>query len=280
MRKESDFSLFLTSFHDKINAEKSDINSFQKLAMNQLRAIFRYILFVVSTLGLYSAWFIGAFFVPNKQYWRQIIFRSWAQMFVKIAGMKVEIIGTPPRPPFFLVSNHLSYMDIPALRVVAEGVFVAKGEIESWILAGKIVGDMGVIFINRNNRRDIPRAGVEIINKLDDGEGVIVFPEGTSTKGETVLPFNSSFLEFAAKTDLPVSYASITYKTPNDKPKASEVICWWEDISFPAHLFRLFKVSEFTAVINFGEEPIQSAKRKELAQNLWEKVSEKFIPVV
>ena len=248
--------------------------------MNYIRATFRFILFVVSTLGLYSTWFVGAFFIPNKQYWRQFIFHSWAKSFVKISGMKIEVIGVPPRPPFFLVSNHLSYTDIPALRVVVEGVFVAKGEIESWVLAGKIVGDMGAIFINRNNRRDIPRAGVEIIKKLDDGEGVIVFPEGTSTKGETVLPFNSSFLEFAAKTDLPVSYASITYKTENDMPKASEVICWWDDISFAAHLFRLFKLRGFTAVINFGEEPIQNSKRKELAQTLWEKVCEKFNPVL
>lgn len=248
--------------------------------MNQLRAIIRLILFVVSTLGIYSVWFIGSFFIPNKQYWRQIIFHRWAQMFARIAKMNIEVIGAPPRPPFFLVCNHLSYTDIPALRIVAEGVFVAKGEIENWFLTGRIVRDMGAIFINRNNRRDIPRAGAEIIKKLNDGEGVIVFPEGTSTKGETVLPFNSSFLEFAAKTDLPVSYASITYKTPNDMPKASEIVCWWEEISFPAHLFRLFKVPEFTAVINFGDEPIQSAKRKELAQKLWEKVSEKFIPVV
>ncbi len=248
--------------------------------MNQLRATFRFILFVISTLGLYSVWFVGAFFIPNRQYWRQIVFQSWAKSFVRISGMKIEVIGAPPRPPFFLVSNHLSYTDIPVLRAVTEGVFVAKGEIESWFLAGKIVGDMGAIFINRNNRRDIPRAGAEIIKKLDNGEGVIVFPEGTSTKGETVLPFNSSFLEFAAKTDLPVSYASISYKTPNDEPKASEVICWWEDISFMAHLFRLFKLREFTAVINFGDEPVQNHERKELARTLWEKVSEKFIPVL
>lgn len=248
--------------------------------MDVIRATIKYILFVVSTLGIYSVWFIGAFFIPNKRYWRQIIFHRWAKMFAAIAGMKIEVIGEPPRAPFFLVSNHLSYTDIPALRIVADGVFVAKGEIESWVVAGKIVKDMGAIFINRSNRRDIPRAGSEIIEKLENGEGVIVFPEGTSTKGETVLPFNSSFLEFAAKTDLPVSYASITYETENDDPKASEIICWWEDISFAAHLFRLFKLRRFTAIINFGNEPIRSSKRKELAQTLWEKVCEKFIPVV
>ncbi|MGI8641499.1 MAG: lysophospholipid acyltransferase family protein [Pyrinomonadaceae bacterium] len=248
--------------------------------MKYLRASFRFILFVGSTLGLYGVWFVSAFFIPNKQFWRQIIFRTWARSFVKIAGMKIEVIGAPPRPPFFLVSNHLGYTDIPALRAVTEGVFVAKGEIENWFLAGKIVRDMGAIFINRQNRRDIPRAGAEILKKLEDGEGVIVFPEGTSTKGEKVLPFNSSFLEFAAKTDLPVSYASITYKTPPDQPKASDVVCWWEDIGFAAHLFRLFQVRQFTAIINFGDELVLKTNRKELAQTLWEKVREKFIPVL
>lgn len=248
--------------------------------MKYLRAAFRFTAFFFSTIGLYSIWYVGAFFVPNKTYWRQIAFGAWARMFARIAHMKVEVIGKPPRPPFFLVSNHLSYTDIPAFRLVMKSVFVAKGEIDSWFLAGRIVRDMGTIFINRNNRRDIPRAGAEIIKKLDGGEGVTVFPEGTSTRGEEVLPFNSSFLEFAAKKDLPVSYASISYQTPANEPDASEVVCWWEDISFMEHLWRLFQVKEFTAVINFGEQPVHNKNRKELAHFLREKVKEKFIPVI
>ncbi len=248
--------------------------------MKHLRASFRFVLFVASTFRIIRNLVCRQFFIPNKLFWRQVIFRAWARAFVKISGMKIEVVGTPPRPPFFLVCNHLSYTDIPALRAVTEGIFVAKGEIESWFLAGKIVGDMGAIFINRQNRRDIPRAGAEIIKKLNDGEGVIVFPEGTSTKGEKILPFNSSFLEFAAKTDLPVSYAAISYKTPSDQPKASDVVCWWEDIGFAAHLFRLFYIREFTAVITFGDERILKTNRKELAKTLWEKVNEKFIPVL
>ena len=247
--------------------------------MKNLRASFRFFLFIAVTFGLYGSWFIGKFFASDQLFWRQMIFGTWARTFVKILGMKIEVIGKPPPPPYFLVCNHLSYTDIPALRAVTEGDFVAKGEIESWFLAGRIVQDMGAIYINRQNRRDIPRAGAKIIERLNGGEGIIVFPEGTSTKGEKVLPFNSSFLEFAAKTDLPVSYASITYKTPNNQPKASDVVCWWEDISFGNHLFRLFKIPKFTAVINFGDETVLKPDRKELARTLCEKVSEQFTPV-
>lgn len=248
--------------------------------MKTLRAAVRFISFVVSTFGIYAVWLVGSFFIPNKIFWRQTVFRFWSKLFARLAGMKIEVIGNPPRQPFFLVSNHLSYTDIPAFRAVIDGVFVAKGEIEDWFMAGKIVRDMGTVFINRQNRRDIPRAGAKIIEKLDSGEGVIVFPEGTSTKGEEVLPFNSSFLEFAAQKDLPVSYASISYKTPAGEPEASRVVCWWEDISFMAHLWRLFQIKEFTAILTFGDEPISKTDRKELAHELREKVKEKFIPVI
>ena len=248
--------------------------------MRKIRAAIRFTLFLVATLGLYSLWFLAVIFIPNKIYWRQLIFKLWAVSFVKISRMKIEVIGTPPKPPFFLVCNHLSYVDIPALRCVVDGVFVAKGEIESWFLAGRIVRDMGTIFINRQSKRDIPRAGQEIIERLDNGEGVMVFPEGTSTKGEEVLPFNSSFLEFAARTDLPVSYCSLSYKTPAGEIPASEAVSWWDDTSFLNHMFRLFSVRGFTAVINFGEAPIADPNRKKLAQELHEKVKEKFIPVL
>jgi len=238
------------------------------------------VLFVAATLGLYSIWFVARVFVSNKIWWRQVIFGAWTNSFVHISKMKVEVTGTPPTPPFFLVTNHLSYTDIAAIRSVVQGVFVAKIEVKSWFLAGRICRDMGTIFIDRSNRRDIPRAGEQIIERLDQGEGVVVFPEGTSTKGEEVLPFNSSFLEFAARGGVLVSYASITYRTPPGEPPASMTACWWEDIGFFAHLWRLLKVREYTAIIIFGDEPIVNPNRKVLASELRQRVTESFVPVI
>lgn len=248
--------------------------------MKNVRAAIRFALFVIATLGLYWIWWVLAFFIPNKQYWRQVAFGYWTSSFVWLSGMSIEVIGTPPRPPFFLVSNHLSYVDIGALRAAVTAIFVAKSDIKDWFLAGRLVRDMGNIFIDRTNRRDIPRAGAEIIAKLNEGEGVIVFPEGTSSEGEEVLPFNSSFFEFAAKSDIPVSYVSVSYRTPEGEPTASEAICWWDDTSFLAHMFRLFSVSGFTAVLNFGSEPVLNTDRKALANTLHEKISESFVPVI
>ncbi|HBE83421.1 MAG TPA: hypothetical protein DDW24_11640, partial [Blastocatellia bacterium] len=126
--------------------------------MKDIRATVRFVSFVIATFGLYGAWWITSFFIPNKLYWRQLAFELWTRSFVVVSGMKIEVIGEAPKPPFFLVSNHLSYVDIAALRAVARGVFVAKHEIKDWFLAGRIVRDMGIIFIDRKNSRNIPPA--------------------------------------------------------------------------------------------------------------------------
>jgi 1-acyl-sn-glycerol-3-phosphate acyltransferase len=236
--------------------------------------------FFAASFLLYGTWFAGRWIVPNKMYWRQIFFTAWARFYVWLCGITVDVIGDLPKAPFFLVSNHLTYTDIPVLRSLVTSIFVAKGEIRNWLLAGRIVSDMGMVFINRKNRRDIPRAGIDVINKLEGGEGVIVFPEGTSTKGEHILHFNSSFFEFAAQTGLPIHYAAITYRVDDENIKASDSICWWDDSTFLEHMWRFFQVKRSTAIVTFGSEPVTSPDRKELAERLWSKVNEHFVPVI
>lgn len=248
--------------------------------MRKIRAIFRFVLLLSNTFGVYVVWYLFRFFIPNKQYWRQLAFETWSRGWIRVCGIDIEVIGTPPAAPFFLVSNHLGYIDIPVLRAVAKGVFVAKREIDGWKFAGKMIRNMGTIFVNREKRRDIPRAGNQVIETLSRGEGVIVFPEGTSTRGDEVLPFNSSFLEFAARTDTPVSYVSISYRTPEGEPPPSESVCWWDDTAFLPHLLRMLEVPNFTAVLNFGPEPVINLDRKQLASELRKKVQEVFIPVI
>jgi 1-acyl-sn-glycerol-3-phosphate acyltransferase len=245
--------------------------------MSIIRATIRFIAFFGVTFALYGIWFICNFFIPNKEFWRQFIFRTWAKSIVKVFGMKVYVKGRLPRPPFFLVSNHLSYVDIPLLRSVLESVFVAKEEIENWFLGGKIVGDMGNIFVDRFNKRDIPRVGKKILEILEHGEGVIIFPEGTTSNGKDVLPFKSSFFEFACEANLPVHYAVIRYEVSKEFTPASESVAWWRlESGFIEHLWELLKIPTFDAFITFSENPIISNDRKDLAKKLHDAVLSEF----
>ncbi len=244
------------------------------------RAVIRFVLFFALTFGIYWLWLILDPFKTDKRKWREWIFRNWARQFGRILGMKIQISGKIPQPPFFLVSNHLSYVDIAVIRSVCECVFVAKADLQRWFLAGTIIGSFGTIFINRENRRDIPRAGQQIIETLERGEGVAVFPEGTSSGGAEVLPFNSSFLEFAAQKNLPVHFAAIRYETPENERIASESVCWWRpEDDFAPHFFQLLKIPTFNCTLVFGEQAIESNDRKDLAQKLRQSVKMKFVPM-
>jgi 1-acyl-sn-glycerol-3-phosphate acyltransferase len=138
----------------------------------------------------------------------------------------------------------------------------------------------GTVFVDRKQRRNILPAIDQIDAALKKQTGVILFAEGTSTKGESVLPFKPSLLEIAAREYLPVHYASLSYIVPEAETPASLSICWWGDMNFHGHIWRFCQLSECEAVVRFGSHPVQERDRKELARKLWEAVNEKFIPVM
>ena len=112
------------------------------------------------------------------------------------------------------------------------------------------------------------------------GEGVMIFPEGTSSKGESVLPFRPPLLEAAAASDVPVSCAALRYITPEDQPAAHMTVCWWGGMTFSDHLVRLLRLPGFVAEISYSDESIIEADRKRLAERLWAEVDRMFVPTV
>src|SRR5436305_324830 len=121
-------------------------------------------------------------------------FRGWSRLLLRLLHIRVETSGEAPSPPFLLVANHLSYLDILVLASRLPCVFVSKAEVRSWPLLGPICTALGTLYIDRQQRRDIPRVMLDIEKALDRGLGVVFFPEGTSSKGETVAPFKSPLL--------------------------------------------------------------------------------------
>lgn len=203
--------------------------------------------------------------------------RRWGRTFARILGARVERHGPLPPPPFFLVSNHLSYLDIGLLAETG-GCFIAKQEIRGWPVAGRICAAAGVIFVNRGSKRDLLRVGRLLEEAMDTGRGVILFPEGTTGRGDELLPFRPSLMVEAARSSRPVHYAVISYHTPREAPSAIDVVCWWGNQPLMPHLKRLVRQPSYRARIEYSERPIADDDRKRLAEKLRRAMGERFRP--
>jgi len=252
--------------------------------MSQLRASMRAAALAAMTLILYAGWGAGALFaLPSDRAsyrWRCLVFRFWARATARLLGIRVEVRGAPPGQPFFLVSNHLSYVDIVVFASALDCVFIAKQDVSRWPVLGLMCRSMGTIFIDREKRKDVTRVNRLIEKALASGRGIVLFAEGTSTEGATVREFKPALLEQAAALRLPVHYAALSYSTPSGEVPAHLSVCWWGDMTFPGHLFALLGLPGFRATLVFGPRSIQEADRKRLAIRLREAVEEQFIPVV
>ena len=211
--------------------------------------------------------------------WRHRIVRWWARGIAWMIGMRRTVIGVPPRAPFFLVSNHLSYLDIILLYTCLDGVFIAKQEMRHWPVLGPLANLFGTLWVNREVRRDAVRVLDLIDEAIARGDGVVLFAEGTTSSGDALLPMRPALFDWAAREQYPVHFASLTYRTPPDSPPARLVVCWWGDMPFGPHLMNLIRVPRFEAVVEFGPAPFTAPTRGELAERVQSEIARRFVPV-
>ncbi len=251
--------------------------------MARLRSWLRALLIAKVTILFYGMWRLGRLVLivrPSARgRWRNVNFGAWARTALRIMNAQVEVVGAVPDAPFLLVSNHLSYLDIVVLASRLDAIFVSKSEVRGWPVLGSVVAGMDTIFVDRDLHRDLPRVVARIEEALGAGEGVVIFPEGTSTGGASVGAFKPSLLEPAARARLSVSSAALSYSTPSGQPSAHLAVCWWGEMTFTDHFLRLLSLPGFSARVAFGAEAVRESDRKRLASCLERRVRELFVPV-
>lgn len=236
-----------------------------------LRLPFRLVWFAFDVTIIFINYARTAAFVPKatKRLARaQWLHRSCNQNF-KVYNCNVTYEGQVPTSGL-LVSNHLSYLDILVLSSISPAVFVSKAEVQSWPIFGWLAKLAGTVFIERTKRMDVGPVNEAIETAMIEGVMVVVFPEGTSTNGETLLPFRSSLLEPAAGTDRPIAVCHIEYEL--DDGDARNEVCYWGDHSFVPHLMNLMSKKGVRAKVRFGTFQKTTDDRKELAVQLREAV--------
>lgn len=202
----------------------------------------------------------------------------------KIFGIKTIVSGemSHARPSLF-VSNHISYIDIFVLGQIP-AFFIAKSEVASWPVFGKLAEFQNTLFIERNPRK--AKVQLEILKgHLQKGESLTFFPEGTSTDGAHVEPFKSTLFEAAnIDTDTPVAIQPITivYTHHNgekiDNQAVRDYYAWYDNKPFLPHFLGLMPLKSVTARVHY--HPVcylnDFATRKECADHCQQLVAQKM----
>ena len=210
------------------------------------------------------------FFAPAQRlHARARWLHRWSRFACRVIGIRITTRGAMP-PSGLLVSTHLSYLDVLVLSSIRPCVFVAKHDVAGWPFFGWLARAAGTIFVDREQRLSSPAVVDLVRDAIAGGSVVVLFPEGTSSDGSTVLPFKSALLESAVQLRCPVASASIQYAL--DDGLVADEVCYWGDMTLVPHLFNLFFKREIRAEYSFSSANIRTGNRKEIARELREEI--------
>lgn len=238
-----------------------------------LRAAGRLIWFAWEALVIIINYFCTAARAPKEI--QRLARAAWlsrsSRRHLRIFGHSADVAGEIPKRGL-LFSNHLSYLDILAICAVTPAVFVSKAEVRNWPLFGWFATIGGTVFVNRERRTQVGEVNLEIEAALAAGALVVIFPEGTSTNGEKILPFRTSLLEPAARGGHDIAVSWLHYELKDGD--ASNEVCYWGDHNFFSHLLNLLGKKSVHAKLRFKKFSRTTEDRKELAKQLHAAVSE------
>lgn len=188
----------------------------------------------------------------------------------KWLGLRVRVHGQIPQAGL-IVSNHLGYLDIVGLSAAGAFAFVSKREVAGWPLFGAYAEQGATIFVNREQRGAV--AGVADLMRahLEAGVPIVLFPEGTSTGGDRVLPFRSSLFDPVVKLACPLTACGLRYELEGGR--VIDDVAYWGDMALLPHMLKLLGHTGLRLEIYFGPSSPRTADRKALARQLHEEVS-------
>jgi lyso-ornithine lipid O-acyltransferase len=141
--------------------------------------------------------------------------QAWVRRFLaaigRVLGLRVTVEGAPRTRPTLYVANHITWLDILALGGHVEAGFVAKAEIADWPLVGWLARIAGTIFVSRD-RPSLSRDQADAVaTALKSGRSVVLFAEGGTGDGHTLLPFRAALFASAVDAGVPVQPVAVDY---------------------------------------------------------------------
>lgn len=194
----------------------------------------------------------------------------WHRAALRCLGLRLHIRGKLEKErPLLIVANHVSWADIVVLGALVPASFIAKSDIRDWPLVGWLAKLQRSIFVERTERRKSAEQAAEIALRLRGDDVMVLFAEGTTGDGSSLLPFKSTLFEAprlvlgdTTETIL-IQPVSIVYTrlhgvvmSRSERAAAS----WIGDTDLLPHLLRLLREGAADVEVSIGE-PIAFDRR-------------------
>ena len=226
--------------------------------------------------------FLGKISHGIRNYLPVIFYR----LLIWLLSIKIEYEGSFKNSSScnLFVSNHISYLDIPILGSTWPLRFVAKSEVKNWPILGFLSKLASTVFIKRV-RSDSLLQKNKIFDLLSEGKKLLIFPEGTTSDGNRVLPFKSSLFSALENQDFIIQPLIIIYSDLNGMPInrwLMPLIAWYGDMDLIYHLSILKNITSIRTKIIYLKpvNTIKFSNRKELCNYLEQQIHEAYSAAV
>ena len=196
----------------------------------------------------------------------------WLKRCLRVCGIRLTSIGPVPGRGL-LVANHRSYLDIAVLAAVQPTVFVARHDLQTIPIVGRLISQAGTIYLNRERKRDLLDVIAALPGVVDAGALPTFFPEGYTNRNRTLLPFRSSLFAPAVRHAWPVFPVHIGYSIEPTAGSVAREICWWGSMPFLPHLLNLLAKHHVDVCLTFGRAESPGTDRKALARTLRSRIA-------
>ena len=212
-------------------------------------------------LHLLQGWAIARWRFPQLDAaQREQAVTRWAGQLVAQLGIRLEVTGNAQvEGPLLIVANHISWLDIVSLHAARFCRFVSKSDVHHWPVIGGLAEAAGTLFIERESRRDALRVVHHMARGLAQGQVLAVFPEGTTSDGQTLLPFHANLLQAAITADVPVQPVALQFLQGPDR-QPSLLPCYIGDDTLAVSVWRTVRARGLVVRLVFGE-PQRAAGR-------------------
>jgi len=218
-------------------------------------------------------WIIRLHFPRLEPTEQQRHVQRWATQMLSAMGIELDHQGQRlPEGPLLLVANHISWLDILVLHASGYCRFISKADVRRWPLIGFMADGAGTLFIERESRRDAHRVVHHMAERLQAGDVLAVFPEGTTGDGISLKPFHANLIQAAILAGAPVQPVALRF-VDGATGQTSHAPRFIDDDTLVGSVLRTLAAGQLRAQVVTGEPEHHAGRdRRQWAQELRERV--------